>query len=247
MDGEHNVAVLELPSLAGTLNDETPEDNTATDVQESAVAVSEKKKYIYLFVKRSFDLFRSLLALVILSPVFLVVAILIKREDGGTVLHRRVCVGKNGKTYIMYKFRTMMPNADDRLDLFTPQQREDYLRGVKIEDDPRITKIGRVLRSTSIDELSQLISVLRSDMSLIGPRPVIEREAEEYGKLREHLLSCKPGITGYWQVMGRGSVPFLSEEGKRLQLYYVDHKSLWLDIKILFKTVFVVISKVGAR
>lgn len=162
-------------------------------------------------------------------------------------MHRRICVGKNDKTYIMYKFRTMMLDADDRLDMFTPQQREDYLHGVKIKDDPRITKIGKLLRSTSIDELPQLISILKSDMSLIGPRPVIEREAAEYGELREHLLSCKPGITGYWQVMGRGTVPFLSEEGKQLQLYYVDHQSFWLDIKILFKTVAVVISKVGAR
>lgn len=174
-------------------------------------------------------------------------AILIKHEDGGPVLHRRICVGKGDKTYIMYKFRSMTVNADNMLDQFTPEQLARYLRGEKLEDDPRITRIGRILRETSIDELPQLISVLQSNMSLVGPRPVIEREAAEYAEMREHLLSCKPGITGYWQVMGRGTVPFLSEEGKRMQLYYINHQSLWLDIKILFKTVGVVISKVGAR
>ncbi len=245
MDREHSTAVLELNTPVEELNDPIQAENKSV-ILDTPVE-GRKKKYLYLFVKRVFDLACSLIALIILSPVFLVVAILIKREDGGPVLHRRICVGKNDKTYIMYKFRTMMLDADDRLDMFTPQQREDYLHGVKIKDDPRITKIGKLLRSTSIDELPQLISILKSDMSLIGPRPVIEREAAEYGELREHLLSCKPGITGYWQVMGRGTVPFLSEEGKQLQLYYVDHQSFWLDIKILFKTVAVVISKVGAR
>ena len=209
--------------------------------------VKQNSRLGYRIVKRVFDVVCSALALVVLSPVFLIVAILIKREDGGPVLHRRICAGPNGKTYIMYKFRSMKVGADDMLDQFSPEQLEQYMRGVKIENDPRITKIGRFLRATSIDELPQLLSVLQSNMSLVGPRPVIEREAADYGALREHLLSCKPGITGYWQVMGRGTVPFLSEEGKNLQLFYVDHQSIWLDIKILFKTVGVVLSKVGAR
>lgn len=194
-----------------------------------------------------FDVFISAVILIAGSPVFLIVAALIKLEDGGPIFHRRICAGAHGKTYIMYKFRSMKVGADDMLNLFTPKQLEQYLQGVKIENDPRITRIGRFLRSTSIDELPQFLSVLQSNMSVIGPRPVIEREAAEYGELRERLLSCKPGITGYWQVMGRGTVPFLSDEGKRLQLYYVDHRSVWLDIKILFKTVGVVLSKAGAR
>lgn len=246
MDREHSTAVLELNTSADGLSNPAQVDEGTSNVQELPVA-GRKKNYLYLFIKRVFDLTCSVIALILLSPVFLIVAILIKHEDGGPVLHRRECVAKNGRIYIMYKFRTMMPDADDRLDMFTPQQREDYLRGVKIKDDPRITRIGKVLRSTSIDELPQLISVIKSDMSIIGPRPVIEREADEYGELREYLLSCKPGITGYWQVMGRGTVPFLSDEGKQLQLYYVDHQSLWLDIRIFFKTVRVVLSKVGAQ
>lgn len=246
MDGNYSTAVLGIDTPADILSNPAQMGMSASNVQGLPVA-GRKKNYLYLFFKRVFDLTCSIIALILLSPVFLIVAVLIKREDGGPVLHRRECVAENGRAYIMYKFRTMVLDADNKLDLFTPQQREEYLRGVKIKDDPRITRIGRVLRSTSIDELPQLISVIKSDMSLVGPRPVIEREAEEYGELREYLLSCKPGITGYWQVMGRDTVPFLSDEGKQLQLYYVDHQSPWLDIRILFKTVQVVLSKDGAQ
>lgn len=156
-------------------------------------------------------------------------------------------MGKGNKPYIMYKFRTMMADADHRLDLFSTEQLEQYMQGVKIEDDPRITKIGRFLRSTSIDELPQLFTVLKSDMSLIGPRPVIEREAAAYGEQREKLLSCKPGITGLWQVKGRGTIPYLSQEARQLQIEYVERQGFLLDIFILFETVRIVLSRKGAR
>ena len=204
------------------------------------------KRDAYHAVKRCFDVVVSLLVLVLLSPLLLVVAVLIKREDGGPVLHRRICVGKGNRPYIMYKFRTMRVDADQRLDLFSDRDRELYLQGVKMENDPRVTKIGAFLRKTSIDELPQLLSVLKSDMSLIGPRPVIEREAAVYGDGRELLLSCKPGITGLWQVRGRGTIPYLSEEAQRLQLEYVREQSLLLDIRILFETVKVVLTGRGA-
>lgn len=147
----------------------------------------------------------------------------------------------------MYKFRSMRVDADEMFDLFTPEQFEAYMQGVKIDDDPRVTKIGHFLRRTSIDELPQLISVLKGDMSLVGPRPVIEREAAEYGADREKLLSCKAGITGCWQVEGRGTIPFLSEEAKRLQLYYVENQSLGMDVRLLLRTVKVVLSRKGAK
>lgn len=206
-----------------------------------------KKRTIYHIIKRCFDLLLSFLGLCIISPLFAVVALMIKMEDGGPVLYRRICVGKENKTYIMYKFRTMLNDSDNRLDMFTPLQLEQYMQGVKLQDDPRITRIGRFLRSTSIDELPQLISVLKSDMSLVGPRPVIEREAEAYGDKRELLLSCKPGITGLWQVKGRGIIPFLSEEAKQLQLEYVKNQSFKLDIQIMFETIKIVFSRKGAR
>lgn len=205
------------------------------------------KRAVYHTVKRCFDLIFSLVALCILSPLLAVVSIMVRLEDGGPVLHRRICVGKGNKTYIMYKFRTMLVDADNRLDLFSEEQLLQYMQGVKIEDDPRITKIGRFLRSTSIDELPQLFSVLKSDMSLVGPRPVIEREAAAYGTQREKLLSCKPGITGLWQVRGRGTIPYLSDEAMELQLEYVERQSILTDLQILMETVKIVLSRKGAR
>lgn len=202
---------------------------------------------IYHGGKRIFDCVVSVVVLVVGSPVLLAISVLIKLDSPGPVLHRRVCVGKNNKTYSMYKFRSMDQDADELFDLFTPEQLEAYLQGVKIDDDPRVTRLGHILRKTSLDEIPQLISVLKGDMSLVGPRPVIEREAAEYGDDREKLLGCKPGITGCWQVEGRGTLPFLSEEAKRLQLYYVDHQSLGLDVRLLFRTVKVVLSREGAK
>lgn len=201
----------------------------------------------YHGAKRVCDVLLSAVLLALLSPVLAVAALLIKSEDGGPVLHRRYCVGEKGKPYIMFKFRTMIVDADNHLDAFSAEQLAQYMQGVKIEDDPRITRIGRVLRSTSIDELPQLLTVLKSDMSLIGPRPVIEREAAAYGEQREKLLSCKPGITGLWQVEGRGTVPYLSEEAKRLQLEYVERQGFMLDLYILIETIKVVLSRKGAR
>lgn len=205
------------------------------------------QKRTYLIVKRVFDIAASATVLVVLSPVLLLISVLIKLDSPGPVLHRRVCVGRNDVPYTMYKFRSMKANADDMFHLFTPEQMEAYMRGVKIDGDPRITRIGHILRQTSLDEIPQLISVLKGDMSLVGPRPVIEREAVEYGADREKLLSCRAGITGCWQVEGRGTIPFLSDEAKRLQLYYVDHQSLGLDIQLLLKTVKVVLSRKGAK
>lgn len=225
-------------------------ERKATAVAETPIIIEEltsNPSRTYKFIKRTFDIMASTAVLVILSPVLLVIAVLIRLDSPGPVFHRRVCVGKGDKQYYMYKFRSMRMNADDMFDLFTPEQMEAYLQGVKIDDDPRITKIGHFLRETSLDEIPQFISVFLGDMSIVGPRPVIEREAAEYGADRDKLLSCRAGITGCWQVEGRGTIPFLSEEAKRLQLYYVDHQSLGLDVKILFKTVKVVLSRKGAK
>lgn len=222
-----------------------------TTVVESREEAEELFQYgnqsiVYRFVKRSFDVAASLVGLVILSPVFLATALAIKLEDGGPVIHKRYCVGKNG-TYIMYKFRSMKVNADDLIIDFKPDQKERYLRGEKLSDDFRITKVGYFIRKFSIDELPQLYSVLKGDMSLVGPRPVIEREAEEYGNQKEKLLSMRAGITGVWQVEGRGCVPFLSEEAKQMQTSYIDNCSIRLDIVLLLRTVGKVLKREGAR
>lgn len=207
----------------------------------------EKKKLLYSFLKRAFDIVASFCGLLILLPVFAIVALLIKADDGGPVIHTRICVGYNSRRYKMYKFRTMCVDADNLEKWLTSEQLEQYKTECKLENDPRITKIGKYLRKASIDELPQLMSVLKGDLSLVGPRPVVSHEAESYGEYKELLLSVKAGITGCWQVKGRSNIPFLSDEAKELQLYYATHCSIGLDLKILLQTVLVVLKGTGAK
>ncbi len=206
-----------------------------------------RKTLGFRFAKRSFDIVCSLLGLIVLSPVFLIAAVAIKLDDGGAVIHRRYCIGKDGNSYVMYKFRTMCENADNMMNMFSGEQKERYMRGEKLADDPRITQIGHILRKTSIDELPQLFSVLKGDMSIVGPRPVIDREAEAYGVDKNKLLSVRAGITGIWQVYGRGEIAYLSKEAMDMQLRYVDECSIYTDFKILWKTAAVVCKGKGAR
>ncbi len=201
---------------------------------------------VYLVCKRLFDLIASGLGLLVLSPVLLVIALLIKMEDGGPVLHHRWCVGKNGK-YDMLKFRTMVPDANNFEKYFTPEQMEEYKKNIKLDDDPRITKIGKFLREKSLDELMQLVTILRGDMSIVGPRPMVEAESKHFGDQLSKVLEAKPGLTGYWQVNGRSDCTYESGKRQKLELYYVNHRSLWLDISIFFKTFVVVLNGKGAR
>lgn len=204
-------------------------------------------KRAYKFVKRIFDVILSAAALIALSPVFLAAAIAIKAEDGGPVIHKRYCVGKNGRQYIMYKFRSMRTDADNLEKLLTPEQLEEYRNECKITDDPRITKVGKIIRRFSIDELPQLITILKGDMSLIGPRPMVEFEKEFYGDDAERVLEATPGLTGYWQVNGRSNATYESGNRQKLELYYVEHQGMRLDAEILFKTVKTVLVGEGAR
>lgn len=202
--------------------------------------------WTYLAVKRFLDIVISGSALVVLSPLLLVIAILIRAEDGGPVLYHRKCVGKNGY-YDMLKFRTMVVDADNFEKYLTPEQLEEYRRNIKLDNDPRITRTGKFLRRTSLDELMQLVSILRGDMSIIGPRPMVEAESRYFGDSLERVLEAKPGLTGYWQVNGRSDCTYESGERQRLELYYADHRSLWMDIRIFFKTFAVVWKGNGAK
>lgn len=204
--------------------------------------------FTYSVTKRIFDIVVSIIGLILLMPLLVAVAIAIKYEDGGPIIHTRICVGKNGKQYKMYKFRSMVMDADNLEKWLTPQQVEAYLIESKLDNDPRITHIGRFIRKTSIDELPQLLSVIKGDMSLIGPRPMAKSEICNYtAEELDLIFSVRPGITGYWQVNGRSNATYASGKRQQMELYYVKHRSFVLDCKILIKTVWVVICKKGAQ
>lgn len=202
----------------------------------------------YLFIKRLFDFLASLAALILLSPLMLILAILVYLDDPGKVFYGHLRIGKNGKPFKVWKFRSMYMNADKMIDLLTPEQAKQYYTEFKIDNDPRITKIGNFLRKTSLDELPQLFNVLCNDMSLVEPRPLIESEIQTYyADMYDTLLAVKPGVTGYWQAYARNNATYQSGERQKMEMYYVHNASLWLDIKILFKTIGSVLKKQGAQ
>lgn len=202
----------------------------------------------YLFIKRLFDFLASLAALILLSPLMLILAILVYLDDPGKVFYGHLRIGKNGEPFKVWKFRSMYMNADKMIDLLTPEQAKQYYTEFKIDNDPRITKIGNFLRKTSLDELPQLFNVLCNDMSLVGPRPLIESEIQTYyADMYDTLLAVKPGVTGYWQAYARNNATYQSGERQKMEMYYVHNASLWLDIKILFKTIGSVLKKQGAQ
>ena len=145
----------------------------------------------------------------------------------------------------MYKFRSMVSNAKEIMDNWSPERKAEFEKNYKLDDDERITKIGKFLRKTSLDELPQLLNILKGDMTIIGPRPVVEKELEKFGDNKYKFLSVKPGLTGYWAANGRSDTDY--DERIELELYYVDHCSLWLDIKVFFKTIKVVLTGKGAK
>lgn len=201
----------------------------------------------YLFMKRCLDIIGAILGLLIASPLFLIIRILYCFGDSkGPLLFKQQRYGRNGRLFKIYKFRSMVMDAEEILkrnhELYQKYMDSNYK--LEPEEDPRITRFGRFMRRSSIDELPQLINVLKGDMSLVGPRPIVEEELKEYKHRRDALLSVKPGMTGYWQVCGRSNVGY--PERVELELYYVYHQSLSMDIQILMKTIFIVIKKKGA-
>ncbi len=207
------------------------------------------KKIMYNFIKRTIDVIGALIGIIILIPstIIIYLARKILKEDKGPLFYEQLRYGKNGKVFRLYKFRSMCIGADKKLKEYlenNEEARKEFEKTHKLQNDPRITKIGNFLRKTSLDELPQMINILRGDMSFVGPRPVVEKEVEDYGKNKEKFLSVKPGLTGYWQVNGRSNTTY--EERMEMELYYVDNCSLWLDIKIFFKTFITVFKKEGA-
>lgn len=204
------------------------------------------RKQVYAFVKRVSDIAISLCGMLLLFPVFLVLAALVYISDPGPVFFGHERLGKNGKKIKIWKFRSMRVNAAEIFDNFTEKQKEEFYRDFKLENDPRITPVGAFLRRSSLDELPQLFNILKGDLSLVGPRPIVEAELEKYDDMKEKFLSVKPGMTGYWQANGRNLINY--ENGrKEMELYYVEHQCVWLDIKILFQTVGAVVKGKGAQ
>lgn len=199
----------------------------------------------YKYVKRTLDVVIASIALVILAPIFLIIAILIKAESKGPVFFAHKRIGKDGKEIKILKFRTMVDNAEDLIKEFTPEQMEEFKKNFKLENDPRITNMGKFLRKTSLDELPQLINIIRGELSLIGPRPIVSKELEKYENNKGKFLSITPGLTGYWASNGRSNVSY--EERMMMELYYIDNISWKLDLKIFFKTILSVLKKEGAR
>ncbi|MEE0095532.1 MAG: sugar transferase [Oscillospiraceae bacterium] len=205
------------------------------------------KKPVYEAIKRTFDLLVSLAAVIVLSPVLLAIALAIRIEDGGPVLYKAQRVGRYGKPVTVYKFRSMRLHADRLEDMLTPEELAEYHKNYKLTSDPRVTKVGALLRKTSLDELPQLFNILMGQLSLVGPRPVLQEETELYGDKRSLLLSCKPGLTGLWQSRGRSNVTYENGRRQEMELRYVRERSLWLDFKILLWTVKAVVRMDGAR
>ncbi len=231
------------------------ETSVLTDAPPAQAEVPDYKKRqstfryrMYRVSKRTFDIVASFLFLVIFSWLYLILAIIVKCSDGGTVFYRHPRVGKHGKEIFIPKFRSMKKNADQLEDCLTEEQLEQYRLEYKIDNDPRITKIGSFLRKTSLDELPNVWAIFRGKISIVGPRPLMKDEVyEKYGADAEKLLSVKPGMIGWWAANGRNNCTYESGERQALELYYVDHNSVWMDIKIIFKTIGRVIKRDGAK
>jgi exopolysaccharide biosynthesis polyprenyl glycosylphosphotransferase len=218
--------------------------NPTENSESKLVIMPKQKKRVYSFTKRLVDIVGASVGIILLSWVFLIIAIAIKIEDPkGPVFFKQKRIGKNGKEFYMLKFRSMVVDAEQRLkDLL--KQNEVQGAMFKMKNDPRITKVGKFIRKTSLDELPQLLNVLVGDMSLVGPRPPLQREVDEYTTHDRHRLLVKPGCTGLWQVSGRSNLSF--SEMVELDLYYIKKRCLLMDFKIMLRTVVVMLTAKGA-
>lgn len=197
---------------------------------------------LYKHTKRLIDIVVSMILIILLFPIFIIISIIVKLSSKGPIFfaHRRI--GKNGKEFNLYKFRTMVPNAQELINNFSIEQMKEYKNQYKLKNDPRVTKVGKILRKTSLDELPQLINVIKGNLSLVGPRPIIREELEKYKKNKEKFLSVTPGLTGLWVAYTTPETTY--DERMKMELYYANNISFKLDVKILFKTIIRVIGRI---
>ena len=207
--------------------------------------VVPKRKPVYEAVKRLLDILICSVALILLSPILLIIIIVIRLDSPGKAIYVSERLTKDGKPFKMYKFRSMRENAEEELDEILDQNEITDGPAFKMKDDPRVTRVGRFIRKASIDELPQLINVIRGEMTIVGPRPPLPREVAEYTPYQRQRLGVKQGLTCYWQCCGRNNIGFL--EWVELDLKYIRERSLWTDIKIFFKTIFAVFTMKGAE
>lgn len=209
-------------------------ENSLRKLREDEI-IQPKEGPIYLFFKRAMDIIGSLCGIILLSPLLIIVALAIKIEDPkGSIFFSQQRCGKDNKLFPMYKFRSMVSNAEELLEELMEHNEMDG-PVFKIKDDPRITRVGKFIRKTSIDELPQLFNILKGDMSIVGPRPAIPHEVAEYSHYHKQRLLVKPGLTCIWQVSGRNSIGF--DEWMEMDLEYIEKRDLWMDTKLIFKTV----------
>lgn len=211
--------------------------------QNSSPAKNNKK--IYRIVKRVLDLIVAIIGLVVSIIPMALIVLLIKLESPGPAIYVHNRIGKDGKPLPLLKFRSMVMNAEEMIKNFTPAEKAEWEANFKLENDPRITKMGKFLRRSSLDELPQLVNIIKGELSIVGPRPVVAKELEKYGDRQAKFLSVTPGLTGYWQAYARSTCSY--EERMEMELYYVDNASFWWDVKIVFATVGAVLSGRGAQ
>lgn len=214
-----------------------------TDILAIDCRIPAYSKPAYRFIKRFMDMFGGLLFVFVSWPLWVVIPIAIKLSDGGPVFFKHRLVGKDGKTFQALKFRTMVTNAEELLQN-NPRLLEEFKKNYKLQNDPRVTRIGRWLRISSLDELPQIINILKGDMSLVGPRPVKEIELDRYGKFKFERIKLRPGLTGFWQVNGRCATDY--EERIQMDKFYMYKCSIWMDLIILLKTPVRVLKGEGA-
>ena len=205
--------------------------------------VYDHKTNIYKWIKRAFDIVASSLALIVLSPIFLLTSLAIILEDGGPVFFTQIRAGKDMKPFKIYKFRSMYKNAESQFQRMQAQN-EQTGHAFKIKDDPRVTKVGKFIRKYSIDELPQLLNIIKGDMSIVGPRPILLNQMQECNAYEKQRLIVKPGLTCYWQVGGRANIKW--DEWVELDLKYIKDMSITTDIKLILKTIPVVFESDGA-
>jgi len=222
-----------------------PLKQQTTDINRVERVAIHRKNRIYELIKRVFDVISSGMALVVLSPIFAIIALLVASTSRGPVFFVHHRVGRYGKELRIFKFRTMVNNAEAMLVDLPVELKEEFATKFKLDKDPRITKIGAFLRKSSLDELPQLVNIFLGDMSLVGPRPITDIELEKYGDNKDLFLSAMPGLTGYWQAYARNDCTY--ERRMEMELFYINNASLLWDLKIILATVVAVVRGSGAK